>query len=69
VPGVVLRRATSSSLADTGFALARRVTSILDAIPDLVREADTVAIEGFTHLTCFAAGHDHPAREARAPFP
>jgi hypothetical protein len=45
------------------------VTSILDAIPDLVRVADTVAIEGFTHLTCFAAGHDHPAREARAPFP
>ncbi len=45
--------------------MAGRVTSILDAIPDLVRDADTVAIEGFTHLTCFAAGHDHPAREAR----
>jgi glutaconate CoA-transferase subunit A len=29
-----------------------------DAIADLVRNGDTVAIEGFTHLICFAAGHE-----------
>ena len=29
-----------------------------DAIRDLVRDGDTVAIEGFTHLISFAAGHE-----------
>ena len=29
-----------------------------DAIADLVRDGDTVAIEGFTHLIGFAAGHE-----------
>jgi glutaconate CoA-transferase, subunit A len=29
-----------------------------DAVRDLVRDGDTVAIEGFTHLICFAAGHE-----------
>ena len=29
-----------------------------DAIAELVRDGDTVAIEGFTHLICFAAGHE-----------
>jgi glutaconate CoA-transferase subunit A len=29
-----------------------------DAIAELVRNGDTVAIEGFTHLICFAAGHE-----------
>jgi len=29
-----------------------------DAVGELVREGDTVAIEGFTHLICFAAGHE-----------
>lgn len=29
-----------------------------DAVAELVRDADTVAIEGFTHLICFAAGHE-----------
>ena len=28
-----------------------------DAIADLVGDGDTVAIEGFTHLISFAAGH------------
>jgi glutaconate CoA-transferase subunit A len=28
------------------------------AIAELVRDGDTVAIEGFTHLICFAAGHE-----------
>jgi glutaconate CoA-transferase, subunit A len=29
-----------------------------DAVADLVRDGDTVAIEGFTHLISFAAGHE-----------
>jgi glutaconate CoA-transferase, subunit A len=29
-----------------------------DAVGALVRDGDTVAIEGFTHLICFAAGHE-----------
>jgi len=29
-----------------------------DAVADVVRHGDTVAIEGFTHLICFAAGHE-----------
>jgi glutaconate CoA-transferase subunit A len=35
-----------------------RVTTMRDAIADLVRDGDTVAIEGFTHLISFAAGHE-----------
>jgi glutaconate CoA-transferase subunit A len=35
-----------------------KVTSMHDAIAELVRDGDTVAIEGFTHLICFAAGHE-----------
>ncbi|MEX2275707.1 MAG: CoA-transferase [Actinomycetota bacterium] len=29
-----------------------------DAVAELVHDGDTVAIEGFTHLICFAAGHE-----------
>src|SRR5881409_1675282 len=29
-----------------------------DAVRELVRDGDTVAIEGFTHLISFAAGHE-----------
>ena len=29
-----------------------------DAVRELVRDGETVAIEGFTHLICFAAGHE-----------
>ena len=35
-----------------------KVTLMRDAIADLVRDGDTVAIEGFTHLIGFAAGHE-----------
>jgi glutaconate CoA-transferase subunit A len=35
-----------------------KVASMRDAIADLVRNGDTVAIEGFTHLISFAAGHE-----------
>jgi glutaconate CoA-transferase subunit A len=32
--------------------------SMQDAVARLVRDGDTVVIEGFTHLICFAAGHE-----------
>lgn len=35
-----------------------KVTTMRDAVADLVRDGDTVAIEGFTHLISFAAGHE-----------
>jgi glutaconate CoA-transferase subunit A len=35
-----------------------KVASMRDAIATLVRDGDSVAIEGFTHLICFAAGHE-----------
>jgi len=35
-----------------------KVVPMQDAVRDLVRHGDTVAIEGFTHLICFAAGHE-----------
>jgi glutaconate CoA-transferase subunit A len=35
-----------------------KVTSMREAVAELVRDGDTVAIEGFTHLICFAAGHE-----------
>jgi glutaconate CoA-transferase subunit A len=37
---------------------ASKVATMQDAVRDLVRDGDTVAIEGFTHLICFAAGHE-----------
>ena len=33
------------------------ITSLEDAISGLIRDGDTVAMEGFTHLIPFAAGH------------
>ena len=35
-----------------------KVTSMREAIAALVHDGDSVAIEGFTHLICFAAGHE-----------
>ena len=32
--------------------------SMQDAVARFVRDGDTVVIEGFTHLICFAAGHE-----------
>ena len=45
-------------LPDTVPMTTSRVASMHDAIADLVRDGDTVAIEGFTHLISFAAGHE-----------
>ena len=35
-----------------------KVTTMRDAIATLVRDGDSLAIEGFTHLICFSAGHE-----------
>ena len=35
-----------------------KVTTMQDAVRELVHDGDTVAIEGFTHLIYFAAGHE-----------
>jgi glutaconate CoA-transferase subunit A len=43
---------------DTGKVSQSKVASMRDAIAEIVRDGDTVAIEGFTHLICFAAGHE-----------
>jgi glutaconate CoA-transferase, subunit A len=37
---------------------ASKVTTMRDAVAELVHDGDTVAIEGFTHLISFAAGHE-----------
>jgi glutaconate CoA-transferase subunit A len=35
-----------------------KVTSMRDAVAAIIHDGDVVAIEGFTHLICFAAGHE-----------
>jgi glutaconate CoA-transferase, subunit A len=35
-----------------------RLLSLSDAVAELVRDGDSVALEGFTHLIPFAAGHE-----------
>jgi len=35
-----------------------RISSLSEAIKDTVRDGDTVALEGFTHLIPHAAGHE-----------
>src|SRR5439155_10715384 len=54
------RRTASRSRPEVAAAMADggKVASMRDAVADLVRDGDTVAIEGFTHLICFAAGHE-----------
>ncbi|HLB81942.1 MAG TPA: CoA-transferase [Gemmatimonadales bacterium] len=37
---------------------ASKVMSMRDAVSRFVHDGDTVVIEGFTHLICFAAGHE-----------
>jgi glutaconate CoA-transferase, subunit A len=39
-------------------SVTSKVASMRDAVAGLVRDGDTVAIEGFTHLISFAAGHE-----------
>src|SRR2546428_8013013 len=37
---------------------ASKVMPMREAIARFVHDGDTVVIEGFTHLICFAAGHE-----------
>jgi glutaconate CoA-transferase subunit A len=41
------------------------LTSLREAVEELVRDGDTVALEGFTHLIPFAAGHEVIRQERR----
>lgn len=38
--------------------MKNKVVSMKEAVSSLVANGDTVVIEGFTHLICFAAGHE-----------
>lgn len=38
--------------------MSSKVATMRDAVAELVHDGDTVAIEGFTHLISFAAGHE-----------
>lgn len=38
--------------------MSHKLRSMKEAIADSLRDGDSVAIEGFTHLICFAAGHE-----------
>src|SRR4051795_11076570 len=35
-----------------------RLLTLTDAVSEVVRDGDSVALEGFTHLIPFAAGHE-----------
>ncbi|HUG30128.1 MAG TPA: CoA-transferase [Candidatus Limnocylindria bacterium] len=45
-------------MADTERVPGTKVATMQDAVAALVRDGDTVAIEGFTHLISFTAGHE-----------
>ena len=45
-------------MRDNRRVSSSKVATMRDAIADLVRDGDCVAIEGFTHLISFAAGHE-----------
>lgn len=38
--------------------MSSKLRSMKEAISELVHDGDTIVIEGFTHLICFAAGHE-----------
>jgi glutaconate CoA-transferase subunit A len=40
------------------LSAASKVTTMREAVAAHVHDGDTVVIEGFTHLICFAAGHE-----------
>src|SRR5689334_23962126 len=42
------------------------IVPLRQAVADLVRDGDTVAMEGFTHLIPFAAGHEIIRQKRRA---
>jgi glutaconate CoA-transferase subunit A len=49
---------TAVSTGSSATGSSAKVATMRDAVADLVHDGDTVAIEGFTHLISFAAGHE-----------
>lgn len=47
-----------SAPAATNFPSVPKIVPLAEAVAGLVRDGDTVALEGFTHLIPFAAGHE-----------
>jgi glutaconate CoA-transferase, subunit A len=45
--------------------VAAKIVSLTEAVAELVHDGDTVALEGFTHLIPFAAGHEIIRRRRR----
>src|SRR5262245_9213660 len=52
------RRPGPSPPRYSGAVTASKVATMRAAIAELVRDGDTVALEGFNHLISFAAGHE-----------
>jgi glutaconate CoA-transferase subunit A len=50
--------APTPSAAPENAAAGAKVMSMREAVERFVGDGDTVLIEGFTHLICFAAGHE-----------
>src|SRR5262245_26940737 len=44
--------------AQPGSPSMARITSLAEAIKSVIRDGDTIALEGFTHLIPHAAGHE-----------
>ena len=57
-PRVQMRHHESRPCPILAGMSAGKVASMHDAVAALVRDGDTVAIEGFTHLISFSAGHE-----------
>ena len=53
----MIRCARNDGMFTLRTAMAR-IISLSDAVAELVRDGDSVALEGFTHLIPFAAGHE-----------
>ena len=52
-----MRRCDPRASTEARLAVAR-IASLADAVAEIVRDGDSVALEGFTHLIPFAAGHE-----------
>ncbi len=46
------------SLAKASVFRVAKIVSLAQAVSELIRDGDTVALEGFTHLIPFAAAHE-----------
>ena len=51
-------RDRNAARASRGSVAMSRFLSLAEAVESTLRDGDTVAMEGFTHLIPFAAGHE-----------